>query len=109
MKNIKPVISYYGSKYRWLKKHWKRVTMALSIEQFLQATKEKQRKKDLDDEEMRELLYFLLTKKFEQINKKMGSGWAMRLLIIADQYANEKSDIKIANKEIAELLEYVEK
>ncbi|UOE64055.1 hypothetical protein MbovBow_01820 [Mycoplasmopsis bovis] len=45
--------------------------MTLSIDQFLQATKEKQRKNDLNDEEMREFLYFLLTKKFEQINKEI--------------------------------------
>ncbi|MCE6061875.1 hypothetical protein J8A71_03145 [Mycoplasmopsis agalactiae] len=82
--------------------------MALSIDQFLQSTKEKQRKNDLNDDEMREFLYFLLTKKFEQINKKMGSIWTMRLLIIADQYGNEEIDIKTANKEIAKLLELIE-
>lgn len=82
--------------------------MALSIDQFLQSTKEKQRKNDLNDEEMREFLYFLLTKKFVQINKKMGSTWAMYLLIIANQYGNEEIDIKTANKEIAKLLELIE-
>ncbi|UOE63488.1 hypothetical protein MbovWib_01910 [Mycoplasmopsis bovis] len=82
--------------------------MTLSIDQFLQATKEKQRKNDLNDEEMREFLYFLLTKKFEQINKEIGSAWAMRLLMIADQYGNEEINIKTANKEIAKLFEYVE-